>query len=228
MSDPQDRARSIAATVAIHIALGAALLTGLALKADRHADDGLKTFDVVPPPPPPPPEPIIEPPSKMPDEQPAPAGKKAEPSPIVAPPARLPTPQQVAAAPVAGSGSDGNAGAAASGSGTGAGGTGNGSGGGGRGAGLGNDAQLLGGFRGRVSRQLLQPFAASNGYAHLVLTIGETGRVTACNVLQSSGSAAVDGAFCQIMIGQSRWTPARDTLGRPVSVQKRWTATWRK
>lgn len=214
------------ATAAIHVALGAAFLTGLALGADRHADDALKTFDVAPSPPPP--VPVIEPFSQAPDKQPAPAGRKADPSPIVAPPARLPAPQQMAAAPVAGSGSAATVGAAASGSGTGGGGTGDGSGGGGRGTGLGSDAQLLGGFRGRVSRQLLRPFAADSGYAHLVLTIGETGRVTACNVLQSSGSAAVDGAFCQIMIGRSRWTPARDTLGRPVSVQKRWTATWRK
>lgn len=223
LSDSRDRARSVAATAAIHLALGAALLTGLALKVDRHADDGLKTFDVVPPPPPP--MPLPEQPNEAANEQPAPAGKKVNPSPIIAPPARLPTPQPVAAGPVAGTGSSSSAGAASSGIGTGAGGTGAGPGGGG---GIGTGARLLSGNKARLPRQLLRVFAADRGYAHLLLTISEGGRVTRCTVYQTTGSGAVDEALCRVMIDQSRWSPALDTAGRPISVQLRYTSTWRK
>lgn len=225
LSDQRDRARSVAATAAIHLALGTALLAGLALKFDRKADDALKTFDVVPMASPPPPAPDRLEPTAT--DRPSLAGKQADPSPILAPPERLPRPKTIAAAPVAGTGSSSIVGAAASGSGAGAGGTGDGGGGGNGGGGIGTDAHMLGGYRGRVARQLLQPFAADHGYAHLVLTIADTGRVSACGVIQSSGSAAVDQAFCEI-VGQSRWSPARDMAGRPISVEKRWTATWRK
>ncbi len=218
LSDPRDRARSMAAAVAVHLAIGAALLTGLALKADRQPEEALKTFNVMPPLPP-----VPKPKDRAPVDQSAPAGTKANPTPIVAPPARIPEPQPIAAAPVAGTGAASTGGAAAAGSDSGAGGDGRGAGGGG----IGQDAQLLGGFRGRVPHQLLREFAADDGFAHLLLTIGEHGDVTACEIIQSSGSAAVDAAFCGIM-GRSRWLPARDMTGRPVSVQKRWTATWRK
>lgn len=223
LSDSRDRARSAAATLAIHLALGTAFLTGLALQPERRVDESLKTFDVDSPPPPPPVEPNPDP---APRDDPAPAGRKADPSPIVAPPARLPIPQPVAAAPVAGTGSSSNAGAAASGSGTGAGGSGSGRGGGG--GGIGTEARLISGNRGRVPRHLLRPFAADHGYAHLLLTIGETGRVTQCAILQGTGSGAVDAALCQVMTGQSRWSPARDLAGRPISVQLRYTSTWTK
>lgn len=224
MPDSRDRARSAAATLAIHVALGAAFLTGLALQPERRLDDSLKTFNVAPPPPPPP----IEPQSgSAPRDDAASAGRKADPSPIVAPPARLPTPQPVSAAPVAGSGASSSAGAAASGSGTGAGGTGSGRGGGGSG-GIGTEARLLSGNRARLPRQLLRAFTADRGYAHLLLTIGETGRVTGCSVIHGTGNGAVDQALCQVMTGQSRWSPALDNAGRPISVQLRYTSTWSK
>lgn len=223
-SDPGDRAKSAAATVAIHIALGAALLTGLALHTKRGTDDGLKTFDVTEPLPPPPR--IFEAPDRPVRDQPAPAGRKAEPSPIMGPPARIPTPQPIAAAPVAGSGSSADAGAAASGSGTGAGGAGQGDGGGS--GGIGTEARLLSGNRGRLPSQLLRSFAADRGYAHLFLTVGSNGRVVACDVMQGTGNAAVDQALCQVMLRHSRWSAARDRLGRPMAVQVRYTATWSK
>lgn len=225
-TDPRDRARSAAATALIHLALGAAFLTGIAFHPERISEDSLKTFDVEEPPPPPPP--ITEVPSQPAKERPAPAGKKADPSPIVAPPAQLPTPQPVVAAPVAGTGSSSNAGAAASGAGTGGGGSGAGRGGGGGGTAIGWEARLLSGNRSRLPRHLLQAFIADHGFAHLLLTVADSGRVTRCGVMQGTGSAAVDDALCQVMIRQSRWTAARDTLGRPITVQVRYTATWRK
>ena len=224
-SDPRDRAKSAAATAAIHLALGAAFLTGLALHPQDRSDESLKTFDIEESPPPPPPL-IVEAPSQPAEGQPAPAGRKADPSPIVAPPARLPTSQPIAAAPVAGTGSSASAGAAASGTGTGAGGSGAGRGGGG--TMIGSEARLLSGNRSRLPRELLRPFVADRGYAHLLLTVADTGRVTDCGVMQGTGSSAVDDALCQVMIRQSQWTAARDALGHPITVQVRYTATWSK
>lgn len=221
-SDPRDRAKSATATVAIHLALGAAFFTGLAIKPEQRTDDILKTFDVERPLPPP----EQTEPSETAKGAPAPAGEKADPSPIVAPPARLPNPQPAAAAPVAGTGSIASAGAAASGSGTGAGGSGTGRGGGG--SGIGTEARLLSGNRSRLPRELLRRFAASRGFAHLNLTVDERGRVVNCAVMQGTGSAAVDDALCQVMLGQSRWIAARDTAGRPITVGVRYTATWSK
>lgn len=220
-SDPRDRIKSAAAAVAIHLAFGAAFLTGIALQPHSRRDDSLKTFDVIEPPPPPPMSEHLSPTA---EEQPAPAGKKADPSPIVAPPAKLPTPQQIAAAPVAGTGSSSTAGAAASGTGTGAG----GSGPGGGGNAIGSEARLLSGNRSRLPRQLLRHFVADQGFAHLLLTVADAGRVTDCDVIHGTGSPPVDQALCQVMIRQSRWAVARDTLGRPITVKVRYTATWSK
>ncbi|MES2903466.1 MAG: hypothetical protein V4696_04705 [Pseudomonadota bacterium] len=224
LSDSRDRARSVAATAAIHFALGVALLTGLAMKADRRADDGLKTFDVESPPPIPPRVELAPSPERR--AEPAPPGRMAEPSPLVAPPAKLPTVQPIAAAPLAGRDFSATSGSALSGAGTGSGGTGVGVDGSARS--IGTEARLLSGNRGRVPRELLRAFDQNEGLAHLLLTIGESGGVTGCLVIQGTGSSAVDQALCQIMLRQSRWSPALDREGRPISVQLRYTSIWRK
>ncbi len=179
LSDPRDRARSLAATAAIHILLGAALLTGLALKADRKAENGLKTFDVDPLPPPPP-ETI---PRRRATEikQPATAGKKSDPSPIVAPPVRMPVPQPIPAAPTPGIGSASTSGAAVNGTGTGAGGIGDGRGGGGSGGdGAGRvGARLISGALGRRDYRQIDAMGSTRGSAELLLLINPVGRVRA-------------------------------------------------
>jgi TonB family protein len=55
------------------------------------------------------------------------------------------------------------------------------------------------------------------------LEIGRNGLVTGCQVLSSSGSAALDEATCRIMQARARFSPARDSGGRavPDSVQAR-------
>ena len=221
-TDGRDRATAAGAAILIHVLLGAAFLTGLALSPTLRPEDHLQTFDVAPPPPPPP---IAEPDPALSKDKPAPAGKKAEPSPIVAPPAVLPSPQEVQAAPVAGRGSASSAGSAASGSGTGGGGTGTGSGGG---RGIGTEARLLSGNRSRLPRQMLRQFAADRGYAHLLLRIAESGRVEDCRVLTSTGAGEVDRALCAVMVNQSQWSPARDRQGRPITVEVRYTSVWSK
>jgi protein TonB len=162
------------------------------------------------------------------------AGKKAEPTPIVAPrPAiEVPAKPPVVAAPIAGTGDAATAGEATTGTGPGAGGSGTGRGGGGSGgsggSGIGSEARLLGGNSARLPSSLLRGFAADRGYGHLLLTISDSGRVTDCGVLQTTGDPEVDQALCNLMIRQSRWAAARDRAGRPIEVQVRYTATWRK
>jgi protein TonB len=160
------------------------------------------------------------------------AGKRAESTPVVAPkPAiEVPVRPQVVAAPVAGTGSATTAGAATSGTGPGAGGAGKGPGGGGSGGGAGIAAQakLLGGNSSKLPARLLRGFSTERGYGHLLLTVATTGRVTDCEVLQTTGDTGVDQALCNLMIGQSRWEPARDSAGQPITVKVRYTATWKK
>lgn len=227
-----DRAKAAAGALVIHVLLGAAFLTGLATDIDQRRADSLKTFDVNEPPPPP----IVEPPpeeSAAPKGDPGEAGKKAEPTPIVVPPPRIEIPARspVAVAPVPGVGAAPSAGAATAGTGTGAGGTGTGRGGGGSGGsgtGIGSEARLLGGNRSRLPSQMLRTIPAERGYAHLLLTVAGSGRVIDCGVMHGTGYSAVDRALCGVMMQRSRWSPARDLQGRPITVQVRYTATWSK
>jgi len=224
-----DRAKAIAAVVAVHAGLAALVLSGSRVARESAEQAPTQLIDVALPPPPPPPPPDTKP-APRPEREQGAAGKKAEPSPIVAPPPRIPAETPVPAAPVAGTGSASTAGAATTGTGPGAGGSGAGRGGGGSGGGggIGTDVRLLGGNSARLPARLLRQFTADRGYAHLWLTIAETGRVTDCSVLQSTGDAKVDQALCGLMVRQSRWTAARDTQGRPITVKVRYTATWSK
>jgi periplasmic protein TonB len=225
---PADRAKAIAAVAAVHLGLAAAVvLGGREARQQAEATPPTQLIDVAlppPPPPPPPPEPAASP-----EREAGAAGRKAEPSPIVLPPPKIavPTPNPLPVAPVAGTGSATSAGAASAGTGPGAGGSGSGRGGGGSG-GIGTDVRLLGGNRAKLPASLLRQFAADRGTAQLLLTIAATGRVSECSVLAGTGSPEVDQALCNVMTGRSRWQPARDLQGRPVSVRIRYTAIWSK
>jgi protein TonB len=225
-----DKAKAIAAVVAVYAAIvGAVLLMPSDSPLRIGESEPTVLIDVKEPPEPqPPPE---EEAGKAEEEEGA-AGKQAEPTPIVAPKPKIEVPARppVAAAPIAGTGSATTAGAATTGTGPGAGGSGTGRGGGGSGGGggIGSEARLLGGNSSRLPSRLLRGFAADQGYGHLLLTIAETGRVTGCSVLQTTGDGRVDAALCGIMIRRSRWAPARDRQGRPIEVKVRYTATWRK
>lgn len=223
-----DRVKAVTSVAAIYAALiGAMMLV--------RTDSSPRTVESTPPvlievnePPIPPPEPE---PGKAKEEEGA-AGKKDEPTPIVAPPPKIVVPAKppVAAAPIAGTGLSPNAGAANAGTGPGAGGSGTGRGGGGSGGGggIGSEARLLGGNSAKLPSRILRQFAADRGFGFLLLTISEGGRVSDCNVLQSAGSPEVDQALCNLMLRRSRWEPARDKQGNPISVKLRYTATWSK
>ena len=226
-----DRAKAIVAVVGVHVGLGALILSGQSPLPEVAESVRTVLIDITEPAPPPPTPPPPDP-GRARDEEGA-AGKKAEPTPVVAPEPKIEVPAKppIPAAPVAGTGSSATAGAASAGSGPGAGGSGSGRGGGGSGGGgggIGTEARLLGGHRARLPSRLLRQFAADRGTAHLWLTLAETGRVTECSVLQSSGSRQVDEALCGLMIRQSRWEAARDTQGRPIPVKLRYTAIWSK
>lgn len=225
-----DKAKAIAGVALVYaMIVGAALLmpSDSPLRVDESEPTILVDVRDIPEPEPPPPEEA----GKAELEEGA-AGKRAEPTPVVAPQARVEVPAKppVVAAPIAGAGSASTAGAAETGSGPGAGGAGPGRGGGGSGGGGGLEAnaKLLGGNSSRLPARLLRVFSADRGYGHLLLTVADTGRVTDCSVLQSTGDEQVDQALCNLMMRQSRWEPARDRQGQPITVKVRYTATWKK
>ena len=227
----------------LHAALGAGLVLGLAGDPVRKVAETLRSSALIEPltieqlePLPPPPQAR----APAPRDEAAPPNLRTRPAPIVAPPALRPLPVR---SPVQTSerrgpieGADRTAGAAAvAGPGTGAGGPGDGFGGGGLGGegaggggGMGSAPRLLGGNSARVPRYLLQRFAVNRGEALLALTIGTNGRVTACAPIRGSGSAELDFELCQLMLSRSRWVPALDGSGRPVSAQLQYTATWNR
>jgi protein TonB len=53
------------------------------------------------------------------------------------------------------------------------------------------------------------------GTTRFRLSVGSDGRVQQCEVTASSGSSALDSATCRIMKNRARFTPARDSDGRP-------------
>jgi len=224
-----DRVKAIASVIAIYATMIAAMMLVRTDTSPRTIESTPPVLiDIEEPPPSPPPQ---TDPGKAKEEEGA-VGKKDEPTPIVAPQPKIVVPAKppVAAAPVAGTGLSPNAGAATAGTGPGAGGSGTGRGGGGSGGGggIGSEARLLGGNSAKLPSRLLRVFAADRGYGYLLLTISDAGRVSDCSVLQSTGSTDVDQALCSLMLRKSRWAPAQDRQGNPISVKLRYTATWSK
>ena len=59
--------------------------------------------------------------------------------------------------------------------------------------------------------------AGEEGRVSFDLDVAANGRVTACRVTGSSGSAALDAATCRIMTQRARFKPARDAQGAAIS-----------
>ena len=55
------------------------------------------------------------------------------------------------------------------------------------------------------------------GRVAFTLAVGPDGRVAACRVTESSGSAGLDQAACRLMRTRARFAPARDRRGAPVA-----------
>jgi protein TonB len=223
-ADRPDKAKAIAAVIAVHAALAFVILTGLRVGIVSQAVERLKTFNLEQPPPPPPvpPPPKPRPQPLVKKEAGAPA-KKAEPTPVVTPPPVIPAPSPIRAAKIAGTGSVTTSGAGTSGTGIGAGGTGYGPGGGGTGAFT--PARKLTKIPDREYRR----FAAtglSAGTVAISIRVNPDGTVSDCRIARSSGSAYADALMCQLTQQYVRFSPARDPAGRPVAQDVTWVPNW--
>lgn len=187
---------SIVVVALLHIVLGYALVTGLALNYVKKAQEKLKTFDVEEPPPPPP---DVPPPPPPPDQ-------KFTPPPVVVPPAQVqiqrpsapvfvPSPPQPPApvtpppppAPP-------------------------------RPPAISQAAQSKGNPSSWFTNDDYPPGALRANAAGRVtarLTIGTDGRVSGCSVTGSSGNDDLDSATCRIAQRRGRYTAAKDENGAP-------------
>lgn len=59
--------------------------------------------------------------------------------------------------------------------------------------------------------------AGAEGTTRASLTIGPDGRVTACNIIQSSGNSSLDSTTCNILRRRAKFVPARDSNGNATS-----------
>lgn len=222
-----DKAKAIAAVVAVHAALAFIILTGLNVRLVSQAVERLTTVEIREPPPPPP---VAPPPARKPQQMKKPAGapaKKAEASPIVTPQPRLPVPSPLPAARVAGAGSASASGAGSSGNGTGAGGSGYGPGGGGYGSGGNTPARLVRNLA-RGDYRIISSYGMPQGSAVIHLIVNARGTVSGCRVLRSSGSSQIDAAICELAVTRMMFEPAYDSSGRPIAYEFDYFARWQR
>lgn len=225
-ADRPDRAKAIAAVVAVHCALAFIIFTGLNVQMARHAIETLTTITISEPPPPPPVQPPPKPAPK-PQAMKRPEGaaaKKAEPTPVVAPQPKLPVPSPVPAAKVAGTGTATASGAAAAGNGTGASGAGNGPGGGGDFTGYTPARRVT-----RIPDREYRTLAATglrSGTVGVTILVNPDGSVSDCRVARSSGNGSADALMCQLTLRYIRFDPARDRGGRPVAQDVTFFPNW--
>jgi protein TonB len=227
-SSGHDRARSLAAVIAIHVAVGYLLVSGIGMDIAKRVDSGFKVIQ------------ISEPPA--PDKQPAkaeegaasPENLRAKPSQIVLPPpeVKLPVETPVVVAPIAGPGNDASAGASdQAGPGTGAGGQGEGSGSGHSGDGTGSGGIVSGPrhLSGAMTRKDIPRSvwnADTRGRVVVRFTVGADGRARDCQIRETSGHAELDAITCRLIEQRFRFEPARFANGRAVASPYGWVQEW--
>lgn len=241
---PADRARSVGLAALIHVGIAYALLTGLGVTpTPAKLAEPLTLLDIDEKDPEPPAAPMFPEAAPKPTERAkdpegaaAPPALKNTPTPVVAPPpvVRLPVPPPLPAAPVPGTGTEPNPGAApVDGPGTGRGGEGDGLGagrfgdgtGGGGGGGVAQEPEY-------VSGDILnsdKPRGLDLGRTRFVrfrVLIGRNGRIQDCRILRASGIPLLDQATCDAARRRLRYSPARDTAGRPVEGWSYGEQTW--
>lgn len=69
--------------------------------------------------------------------------------------------------------------------------------------------------------------AGEEGAVGFRLDVGKDGRVAACTVTASSGSAALDSTTCQLLTMRARFQPARDHQGKPTEDKVSGRIVWR-
>ena len=228
---PRDRAATLALVVAIHVALGFALINLSGNVREALPQDVVEMFDVTVPPPPPPPvvEKLPEPEKAKPkkDEGAASAKNiKSKATPVVAPkpPIQLPIPQPMPATTTPNTGNDSTQGASTPGTGTGAGGQGTGTGSGGSGSGSGGGGSG-GGTRPTVVQSTtltMRDYSSAarrnwprGGRVFIAVRVQLDGRATDCKVNRSIGDPAIDAETCRLVETRVRFRPAVDGNGRP-------------
>ena len=207
-----NRTAALVVVALIHLALGYALVTGLAYNVMKQAAEDLKTFDVEEEPPPPeeiPPPPENEPQTPPPPQVAAPPPLVRTPivsSPVQAtpnPPPFVPTPVYRPAPPAPPAPPPVRK----------------------------VEPQSASGNLQGLFRESDYPSSAveseEQGTVSVVLSIGPTGRVTSCSVASSSGSRSLDSATCRVLQSRARFTPARDSTGSPTTGTFRQRITWR-
>ena len=199
-----NRVVAIIIVALIHIALGYALITGLAYDAVQKVVERVTTIDVEEPPPPepedeppPPPEDIPETAPPPPVAPPPPINIAPAPPPIrtqttippPAPPALVIPPPAPPAPPPPPSMA--------------------------RGASPDNLARWAARIQGDYPSSALR--REEQGTVSMRITVGANGRVEACAVTGSSGSSALDQAACRGMQRYARYNPALNAAGNPIS-----------
>lgn len=223
--DPAARTKAIAAVIAVHAALAAAILTGLNVSIVEKAVERLQTIDIrLAPPPPPQPPPPPAPKARQSKLEEGAAGKRANPSPIVAPKPRIPVESPLPAAPVAGTGSATTSGAATSGTGTGTGGSGTGRGAGGDYSKF-TPARRISKIPDREYRQLAAT-GLESGRVGVTIKVSTDGSVSNCRIARSSGRADADALMCQLTVRYIRFRPALDASGKPVAQDITFYPNW--
>ena len=196
-----NRTAAIIIVALIHIALGYALVTGLAYNVIKKAAEDLKTFDVEDEPPPPPEEPppppeqntppppqIVAPPPIVRTNTVAPPiiSTPVAPPPVITPVARPAPPAPPAPPP----------------------------------------PRVSPAAKARANLAWVssaddypQPAVRNEeqGTTAVKLTVGPDGRVSNCSITASSGSSSLDNATCSILRRRARFTPAKDQAGNPIS-----------
>jgi protein TonB len=193
-----NRTAAIIIVALIHIALGYALVTGLAYNVIKKAAEDLKTFDVEdePPPPPeeppPPPEQNTPPPPQVVAPPPIVRTNTVAPpiisTPVAPPPVITPRAPPAPPAPPAPR--------------------------------VSQAAKARANLTSLFSTDDYPQSAIRNeeqGTTAVRLSIGTDGRVSDCSITSSSGSSALDSATCNILKRRARFTPAKDQAGNPIS-----------
>ncbi|WP_374524997.1 energy transducer TonB [Sphingopyxis sp.] len=219
-------------TLAIVVAVGLVLASGLDLKTIRTASEAISAIAL---PAPPPPREAPKPAATAAEHESgkaSAANKHARAAPVAAPIPKLPPPKPppIPAAPQPGTGSDASAGATPTpGPGSGAGGSGTGTGAGGSGQGTGGGGTKAA-WRSGTIRDNDYPKDASRarvgGEVEVRFTIQPTGRVTGCRVTRSSGDASLDATTCRLIEDRFRFRPATNPAGDPVASQYGWRQSW--
>ena len=234
-SSRNDRLKSAAAVVLIHLVVGYTILNAFDIRSNEIVKSSLSGLNVI----------DVSIPLVVADEKP----KQATPEPEGAASAanlkktslpreapkriiEIPQPKSLPAATKAGNGSKNDAGAAhMPGPGTGAGGVGSGfgsgnSGDGTGGGGIASRAKLVGGRITNADYPKSATAARQGGSVTAHFTVGTDGRPSKCRVAKSSGNADIDATTCRLIEQRFRYEPARDKAGRPISDITGWQQIW--